>query len=773
MNTYYLRVTNIYDVISQGYDGITLIYVIKGSVLFKKSLQESILNAGNVVLLNKDEAYRITKDNENIVMSLEISSEAFFQTYEVFYSSHFTVLMPHQTTYKEVFVEQLKKVLSKMIMVCVRNHSERSELEINSCLYDILLILVRNFKDEDIKKIGHKNNYSKRIENVTQWIKNHYQYPITLKEMAEKEYVSMAYLSRLFKQEVGTNFLHYLMQVRFSHSIQALISTKESVFKISQNNGFSSIRQFTLLFKEHYNTTPRLFRKSHGKEHVSPLQETPMITSRKEADADLSEVLTLLAALNQPSYSGSGMAKFCESEELDINLSESPTASLQPNIPRKYIIILGNLDELLSNVTQQQLIKVKKDIGLDHIDIYHSIFTSVVPDIDSMTEDNFTARCYSEVNRAISFLKENSIGLLVRIDASTELLDVNNFMRYCSNIFGVNYMQTWRFIYCSQPECGIDDLLRMSMSFRHNLQGWLGNVKYGVVWPQTEIHPVEKSSLDKYKELIKHIDFIGYASSYPQRSPVDRASEIFSNQSASYIINNTSAIMKVMKQMGINVPLYLLGWNTLVGNAYYNNDSFFRGAMIFKTIMSLPAKVAGVSLWLNIETQQAALKSVDTKIRSLALFHLFTIPRPVFQVLKFHQRLEGGVIASGDNYLITKTYFGYQIYLGNSVTFNPVWDKNEHLLSRFRKKVTLKLSHVFPGFYQIKQFKLDQKNGAFYWKMEQMQTKLWWDDEVLHYLDLRSIPTLNISDEHIDGVWTTVNDMDINAMVFYELRRVH
>ncbi len=772
MNKYCLTVTNIDDVISKGYNGITLVYLLKGSVLLIHELQESVLNAEDILLVNKNEAYQVTGKVDNIVVTFEVPSEIFFQNYEKFYSSHFSLELSHQATYKAMFVEQLRNELSRMIIAWVKNNPEICELEMNSCLCDILLILVRYFKDEGKKEVRNNTIYSKRVENVTQWIKSHYQSPITLKEMAKKEYVSMAYLSRLFKQEVGTNFLHYLMQVRFSHSVQGLITTKDPVWKISQDNGFSSVRQFTQLFKEHYKTTPRLFRKSYGKAQGTLVVETSMTSSRKESEANLTEVFALLTARKCPEKY-SNLARFCESEALSIDLAESPVNPLRPNFPREYIIILGRLEEVLRSSTQQQLLKVKKDIGLDYVDVYHSIFSSSVPDIYSMEDKNFTVVCYSEVERAISFLKETGIALLVRIYACTRLSDVDNFLRYCVNVFGIAYLQTWRFVYYSEQGVCIEVLSEGFMPLRHNLQDWLGDVECGIVWPQIDLQSVEAVSLNKYKELAKYIDFIGYCSPYPQRSSTAVFNEDFFTQSESYIAENTSAILTLMKKIGMNVPLYLLEWNTLTGNTYHTNGSFFRGALIFKTIMSLPAQVAGVSLWLNLETQQASLKSADTEIHSLALFHILNMPRPVFQVLKFRERLQGSVIASGENYLITKTHFGYQVYLSNTVTFDPEWTTDEHLFSCFRKKVILKVSHISPGFYQIKHFKLDQKNGALYWQMEQMHTKLWWDDEVVRYLNLRAVPTLNIRDEHIDGVWTTVNELDINAMVFYELRRVH
>ncbi len=766
---YDLLISDVVEISSNGSEGITLVYLLKGSLLLKYRGHDSVLNSGSVILFNNNEAYQLFGKEKNILILLEIPKSYFVRNNNRLYLSHFTLNSLQQPGYKETFVDKIKEELSSMLIAFIKNNIDSYTLEMDSCLCEILLLLIRYFKDKTIVIENSSASYSKRIKNVTSWIENNYQCPISLTDMANKEYVSIAHLSRIFKHEVGINFKQYLTEVRFRHSVQQLINTADSVNTISLNNGFSSVRQFIELFKERYKKTPRQFRQAyHRDEFKLPINISNM-SCRDVREVNLAEVFELLTANPDPEQY-SKLSKFCQSEVLDIDLALCQSMRTYVDSPRQYIAMIGSLEEILRETTQKQIMRVKHDIGLNYVDIFNSVFDHPVPDIFSLEDKTFNTVCYSILERAISFLKQAEIALFVRINKKVKISEIDDFLRYGVNVFGRTYLQQWCFIYDFDHEKTGYEVESEFQDIRKRFDFWIGKVKFGIIFPLSD---GASAPVSEYAGIFKLIDFIGYRAIYPQSPCRADFNDNFFSQSEHFISDTTAVVQNMMHTLKINIPLYLLEWNTLTGNTYHTNGTFFRGALVFNTIMSLPAQVTTVSLWLNLETQRMALKTTECEIRSLALFHIFDMARPVFHTLAFRKRLQGEIIAMERNHLITKTVYGYQVILTNTIAFDPELTVDENLFSIFKKKVVMKINNISSGLYQIKHFLLDQKNGALYWQIEQMKSKLWWDTEVIEYLNLRSIPKLNISDKYIDGEWLTINDLDINAIAFYELRLVH
>jgi len=221
----------------------------------------------------------------------------------------------------------------------------------------------------------------------------------------------------------------------------------------------------------------------------------------------------------------------------------------------------------------------------------------------------------------------------------------------------------------------------------------------------------------------------------------------------------------------LKLPLYLLSWNTLTGDTRRTNGMFFRGALILKTVQDLSSEIDGVGIWINSEIQQESLpERID--ISSLALFYIFNTRRPAFYALKFQERLQGKIVAQGDNYLVTETSHGYQVALTNVVSFNPYMSVREHLVENFRKVKKLAILGLRPGTYQVRRFIFDQQHGALYRQFERLQSRFGKDDEIIDHLHRLTVPQLTVSDEQVQSRWEVMCEMDINAIHFFELRRM-
>ncbi|MGM9557759.1 MAG: AraC family transcriptional regulator [Oscillospiraceae bacterium] len=103
------------------------------------------------------------------------------------------------------------------------------------------------------------------IHQSVQYISTHYAERLTLEDMAQRVYLSPAYFSRVFKQEIGETFTAYLNRVRIDHS-RALLRRKDlRLVDIALMVGFEDQSYFTKVFKKVVGTSPLRYREGKKK----------------------------------------------------------------------------------------------------------------------------------------------------------------------------------------------------------------------------------------------------------------------------------------------------------------------------------------------------------------------------------------------------------------------------------------------------------------------------------------------------------------------------
>jgi len=333
-------------------------------------------------------------------------------------------------------------------------------------------------------------------------------------------------------------------------------------------------------------------------------------------------------------------------------------------------------------------------------------------------------------------------------------------------------MQQWRFVYFSESKATTGCL-----AFAHSYQILRRTIKS--LLPRSAVGLFYHFSAgDTLRHdpvfdggLFQDIDFLGYAANPNEQIDLSQIGGNDFADSEHYVQEKTRQIKNALKYHDLNLPLYLLNWNTLTGDTRRTNGMFFRGALIFKTVHDLSSQIDGVGVWINSEIQHESLpERID--ISGLALFYIFNTRRPAFHALKFQGRLQGKIVAEGDNYLVTETGNGYQVVLTNVVSFNPYMSVREHLVENLRKVKKLTILGLQPGTYQVRRFIFDQQHGALYRQFELLQSRYGKDDEIIDHLHRFTVPQLTVSDEQVQSRWEVMCEMDVNAIHFFELRRM-
>ena len=93
------------------------------------------------------------------------------------------------------------------------------------------------------------------------YVHSHRQEMVTMNDMAHLCHLSPSYFSRLFRREMGENFINYVNRIKVQWAKERLRSSNDSVVQIAQELGYMDSSYFISVFKKFEGTTPLAYRQ--------------------------------------------------------------------------------------------------------------------------------------------------------------------------------------------------------------------------------------------------------------------------------------------------------------------------------------------------------------------------------------------------------------------------------------------------------------------------------------------------------------------------------
>ncbi len=109
---------------------------------------------------------------------------------------------------------------------------------------------------------GQEGTGKRNLQDVKEYLDDHFQDKISLDVLAELFYINKFYLSRCFKEQFGLTINSYLTQVRITHAKQLLRFTDQSIEEIGNLCGIGDPNYFARLFRQIEGLSPGEFRRS-------------------------------------------------------------------------------------------------------------------------------------------------------------------------------------------------------------------------------------------------------------------------------------------------------------------------------------------------------------------------------------------------------------------------------------------------------------------------------------------------------------------------------
>ena len=102
--------------------------------------------------------------------------------------------------------------------------------------------------------------YSSAINRALNYIDQHYAEDLTLNMVADHVFLNREYLSRRFKQEVGSTFSEYLTTLRLKRAKELLETSALRISEVATQIGIPNISYFSTIFRREFGCSPSEIR---------------------------------------------------------------------------------------------------------------------------------------------------------------------------------------------------------------------------------------------------------------------------------------------------------------------------------------------------------------------------------------------------------------------------------------------------------------------------------------------------------------------------------
>lgn len=110
--------------------------------------------------------------------------------------------------------------------------------------------------------INENKNTNHLIKSAVEYIKENYHEDIDLETIAKNIFITPGYLSLLFKQETGVNFLEYLHKYRIQKAKEYFHNKLLKNYEVSRMVGYANEKYFSQMFKRYTGLTPTQYKDS-------------------------------------------------------------------------------------------------------------------------------------------------------------------------------------------------------------------------------------------------------------------------------------------------------------------------------------------------------------------------------------------------------------------------------------------------------------------------------------------------------------------------------
>lgn len=154
-------------------------------------------------------------------------------------------------------------VLKKAWELIQESNDECPEFQLmqKTLVMEMLVYILRGLQAEKGPTLNSRLSLSEQrqqkiVNQTIYYIENNYAEELTLEKLANDQFVSPTYLSRIFKEAVGMGPINYLINTRLNHAKRLLQNKQGTIKEIAKNVGYQDAYHFSKSFKKQFGQAP-------------------------------------------------------------------------------------------------------------------------------------------------------------------------------------------------------------------------------------------------------------------------------------------------------------------------------------------------------------------------------------------------------------------------------------------------------------------------------------------------------------------------------------
>lgn len=718
------------DVNRHWHQSLELVVNIKGQLTIVVEDEKYHLSDGDMLLINSNEIHELHADDAIIIalqMKLELLKDINIDTKNMYFDCN-SVTADNPDTFK-----QIKRVIAEILKYNM-NHNELIDYKNASLIYELIYELCANFKVEKKETKKYSEEKLDRLSRVLDYIHSKYDENISLQSLAEKEFLSIPYLSKFFKRGMGISFSDYVKQIRLHYSVLDLLDDTLTIDEIAHKNGFPNTRSFVTAFKEKFEELPSVWRKQNIGKSLGSIEAT------KEKSVNYFQM--------EPHAYYEDVAQFIE-EHLkdapppnhkisDVETSELAVAPISVNLTKEEMQLqhtfktftgVSRAKEVLMAPVQEALMLAQKEIGYRYIKMHSLLDDDMM--VYSEARDGTPIYNFHLIDQVIDFLLSIQLKPLIQFSFMPRLLASNldktvfynqintsppkdikkwsglirSLTAHLLNRYGKKEVRSWLFTVWNEP------------SSSNHLFGFRNNQTFYDLFQTTykavkEIDsqlpfggPAAFSTYNKSEDWF--FDFLAFSmenqcppdfitihyydidlsnvkkeeldiSIFQVGNHIDSIDEqpLYLSPVEDSFEQFIDRLKKGLKEIGFDdKKVFLTEWNSTVSHRDLMNDTCFKSAYIIKNIIDNYDRLDAFGYWLLTDFHEEYLMSKNLFHGGLGMLAYQQIKKPSYHAFSFLNKLGDTLVEKGDGYLITKEEDRLQLLLHNYHHYNEKYAK--------------------------------------------------------------------------------------------------
>lgn len=757
---------------------LLLLFLLEGEMTLKYQDERYLMKAEDIILINPGVSYEITNAQDALYgmasFSMRLTNSVLQSRHMIFYCNSVVDEMHSYQDLRDIFFQLTAEYTS-----C----AHQTKCYMDSLMLKLLDCLVEHYQlNQKTMKTCETENDA-RMREIMQYVLANLDQEISLNELAERMFVSVSTLSRIFKKNTGVYFADYVMQLRVKTALGLLKHSEQNMTQIAMTSGFSNSASFNRAFRKVMGITPTEYREMYRGKGM-----------QQEADQRKLE-FEIREELKQKGY--------------ELGKQERSTAirlDLQKNLGNKYhkswnqMINIGPMWDLNKANVQFHTLQLNEQLHYKYIRIWN-VFSKKMMINDGKTIGQYN---YDSVNQVLDFLVQHRLKPFLDLGRrpDTALRSDGKEVFYEEQYISFKSREAW--------EKMMDDFLShiVNRYGQEEVSGWIFELDRDCVhedgMPDQQLYQDESYDFfDAWKylyhairERIPDARFGGLSSivvkdwkflvEFFDRCRIEDVKPDFASFIVfpydTYRINGTQLVRKIsqdefneenqireiqrlLKQTGLEDTLiYISEWNNTISNRNYLNDSCFRAAYLVKKIEALADQVDMIGIMSGTDWVSSHMDTVGIVNGGIGLLTKDMIRKPAYFAVDFLNQLGDYLLDKGPNYIATRKESG-DIYI---LCFYYSWFRRSYFLQEedvdLRKCSSMVFEDESPlhldfhlenlkesGMYYMKKRTLNRQNGSILneWGKFEYDIKLTRED--VKYLEGISSPTLFQSKVNVSG----------------------